>query len=119
MIIGLNRYQDAARKFAIYPQSGPNLGIDSIRGVVYTALGLAGEVGELADKIKRVLRDDNDVISPGRHSALVSELGDVLWYVAMCAHELGCSLEEVANLNIAKLQYRLDNGTLRGSGDER
>lgn len=115
----LNDYQAAARVYAIYPQLGPNLGIESIRGVVYCALGMTGEAGEFCDKIKKVLRDDEDVITPERHEALVAELGDVLWYVANCAVELGVDLQEVAVRNLEKLGSRKVRNQLRGSGDNR
>lgn len=118
-MLDIDEYQTLAREFAVYPKTGPNLGIDSIRGVVYCSLGMVGEAGEFCDKIKKVLRDDGDEITPERHAALVLELGDVLWYVANAAFELRISMEEVARLNLHKLQSRKERGRLQGSGDER
>ncbi len=104
-------YQKESRKTAIYPNKDNNF--------VYPVLGLAGEVGEVAEKVKKVFRDDGGVISDERKVALKGELGDVLWYVAQLATELGLSLEDVAKGNIEKLFSRKERGTLKGSGDTR
>jgi len=104
-------YQKESRKTAIYPNSGNNF--------VYPVLGLAGEVGEVAEKVKKAFRDDGGVMSDERKAALRGELGDVLWYVAQVATELGLSLEDVAKGNIEKLFSRKERGTLHGDGDTR
>jgi NTP pyrophosphatase (non-canonical NTP hydrolase) len=88
-----------------------------ISGLLYTSLGLTGEAGEFADKVKKVLRDDNGEIR--NRKALLHELGDVLWYVTQSAQELGSTLEDVAAMNITKLDARQKNGTIGGSGDDR
>jgi NTP pyrophosphatase (non-canonical NTP hydrolase) len=103
-------YQDAARATAIYPGQGNNAGL------LYVTLGLAGESGEFANKLKKVLRDGPTVDT---QEDLVAEPGDVLWYVASAASELGVSLADVAELNLDKLRGRFEAGTLRGSGDDR
>ena len=77
----LNAYQDAARRTAAYPQVGQN--------PIYPTLGLTGEAGEVADKVKKVLRDRQGVFDPQTREAIKLELGDVLWYVAQVASELG------------------------------
>lgn len=82
--------------------------------LTYTALGLCGESGEYAEKVKKELRDG----TYDREGA-VKELGDVLWYVARAARANGVTLEEVARLNMAKLLDRRDRGVLGGSGDAR
>jgi NTP pyrophosphatase (non-canonical NTP hydrolase) len=82
-------------------------------------LGLVGESGEVADKIKKILRDKNAELSEDDRQALVKELGDVLWYVAVLADYLGVTLEELADSNIDKLFKRRDEGKLSGSGDNR
>ena len=84
----LNAYQDAARSTAAYPHVGQN--------PIYPTLGLTGEAGEVADKVKKVLRDREGVFDPEAREAIKLELGDVLWYVAQLARELGYDLEEVA-----------------------
>ena len=112
--MNLNEYQDLASRTAIYPDQGIAWG-----GLIYCALKLNGEAGEVADKVGKSIRDDGGLISDKRRAALILELGDVLWYVANMARELGASLDEVANKNLAKLAARKEQGTLRGDGDDR
>lgn len=82
-------------------------------------LGLVGETGEIADKFKKMYRDNNGEISEQQIADMKKELGDVLWYVAVVGAYLGLSLEEIAELNLEKLQDRKSRGVLRGSGDNR
>jgi NTP pyrophosphatase (non-canonical NTP hydrolase) len=84
----------------------------------YFALGL-GESGEVQDTFKKVLRDDEGVITPTKLDDLIKELGDTLWYVARMASELGVDLSEVATCNIQKLESRKARNTIGGSGDNR
>lgn len=107
----LNSYQQSARTTARYPDVGAN--------PIYPTLGLSGEAGEVADKVKKVLRDRGGVFDATVREELKLELGDVLWYVAQLASELGPSLEEVAEANLAKLASRAARGRLSGSGDHR
>ncbi|MEK7097775.1 MAG: nucleoside triphosphate pyrophosphohydrolase family protein [Patescibacteria group bacterium] len=104
-------YQKLSRKTAIYPDAGHNF--------IYPTLGLAGESGEVAEKIKKVLRDHGGVIDDVKKQEIAKELGDVLWYVAQIASELGLSLDEIADLNIEKLYSRLERDKISGSGDSR
>src|SRR5512145_116642 len=106
----LNDYQQAARRTAIYAER---------HRVVYPALGLASEAGEVCGKIKKVLRDEGGDLRRAPVGALKDELGDVLWYVAVLAADLGLSLDEVAAHNLAKLTSRQQRGRLGGEGDER
>jgi len=85
--------------------------------VMYYGLGLASEAGEVAGDIKKLLRDSSGDICRDRIGRIESELGDVLWYVAMIATTLGISLDEVAAGNVAKLRQRAENGTITGRGD--
>jgi NTP pyrophosphatase (non-canonical NTP hydrolase) len=87
--------------------------------LIYSALGLAGEAGEFSEKIKKVLRDENGAIISVRRAKLRDELGDVLWYLAKAARELGISLEEVARANLRKIYSRKKRGKISGSGDYR
>ena len=87
--------------------------------MVYFALALCGESGEFADHVKKMKRDDNDVLTDDRVIALAKELGDLLWYIAVCADRLGFKLEEIAEMNIEKLTKRKKKGTIKGSGDNR
>ena len=82
-------------------------------------LGLAGEAGEVEDKVKKILRDDNAQLTPEKRESLLKELGDTLWYVATIARYLDAPLEEIAEQNIAKLQSRLERHKISGSGDDR
>ena len=107
----LSDYQARSRATAVYPGAGENL--------VYPALGLCGESGEVAEKVKKAIRDDGGVLTPERRDALADELGDVLWYVAQVATEAGLDLGEVAAGNLAKLRSRQERAVLQGSGDSR
>ncbi len=104
-------YQKLSRKTAIYPNKDNNF--------VYPTLGLAGESGEVAEKIKKILRDNKGVADDSRKQELQKELGDVLWYVSQLATELGLSLDEIASLNIDKLYSRFDRNKISGEGDNR
>ena len=110
----LDEYQQGALQTARYP--------DGVR-VLYPALKLAGEAGEVAEKLGKLMRDAG--WTPGapfdeaQREALAKELGDVLWYVAVLARDLGLPLQEVARLNLAKLADRAARGVISGSGDER
>jgi len=86
-------------------------------GISYTALGLVGEAGEVANKVKKILRGDYE--AEAIRDDLSKELGDVLWYVAMVAREFNLDLEEIAEANLEKLASRKERGVLKGSGDER
>jgi NTP pyrophosphatase (non-canonical NTP hydrolase) len=107
----LNEYQEAALDTAVYPNQGANF--------AYPALGLAGEAGEVADKLKKVLRDNGGVLTDSVRDAVAKELGDVLWYVSVLAHEMDYSLEEIAQTNLDKLASRQERGVITGSGDNR
>jgi NTP pyrophosphatase (non-canonical NTP hydrolase) len=104
-------YQEKSRKTALYPNKDNNF--------IYPTLGLAGEAGEVAEKIKKVIRDKDGVIDDETKEMIKKELGDVLWYVSQLATELGLSLDDVAESNIKKLYDRMERGKLRGSGDNR
>lgn len=104
-------YQSGSRVTAVYPGAGASL--------LYPTLGLCGEAGEVAEKVKRMMRDDGGVLTAARRLALAAELGDVLWYVAQVATEAGLSLDAVATDNLAKLSSRAERSALTGDGDER
>jgi NTP pyrophosphatase (non-canonical NTP hydrolase) len=109
--MNFKEYQERSRKTAIYPD------IDS--NYIYPTLGLLGESGEIAEKIKKVMRDDNNIINPEKKEEIKKELGDVLWYLSQIASELNISLEDVAYKNIEKLNSRLKRNVIKGSGDNR
>lgn len=85
----------------------------------YLTIGLVGEAGELANKIKKVFRDDNGIVSEARKAEIEQELGDVLWYIAQLATDFDLTLSDIAQSNLDKLLSRQNRGTLHGSGDIR
>ncbi len=106
----LNEYQQHALETAIYPEN---------RRILYPTLGLTGEAGEVADKVKKVIRDGHEEFSPEKRLEIVKEIGDVLWYCATLSRDLGYDLEQVAQMNIDKLRSRRERDLLHGSGDNR
>jgi len=108
--MNLNEYQQAARRTAIYAEQ---------HRVIYPALGLASEAGEVVGKVKKVLRDQGGDFASAPLEAIKDELGDVLWYVAVLAGDLGLSLDEIAAANLGKLTSRKERGRLSGGGDRR
>lgn len=104
-------YQLKVRQSAFYPNIGSNLS--------YPCLGLAGETGEVCDKIKKIIRDKKGVIGAEDVEEIKKELGDVLFYLAAQAWELGITLDSVAKGNIDKIADRQKRGKLKGSGDNR
>lgn len=106
-----NDYQTSSRKTAMYPDTGKNY--------VYPTLGLCGETGEIAEKVKKVLRDKNGVMDDATRELIKLELGDVLWYVSQLATEFGYSFDDIAQANLDKLASRQARNQLGGSGDVR
>lgn len=107
-----NDYQRHTDDTAIYPDAGNG-------NFIYPALGLCGEAGEVAERIKKVLRDANGHMTLDRKTGLLNELGDVLWYVARLAREIGIPLDYIAEYNIKKLSSRKERNVLHGSGSNR
>jgi NTP pyrophosphatase (non-canonical NTP hydrolase) len=110
---GLNAYQQDAAKTAVYPGRGTDAGLQ------YVALGLCGEAGEVAEKVKKIMRDDGGVMSEEKRQAIAKESSDVLWYLAELCTQIGYDLGEIGIINIKKLRDRQDRGVLSGSGDDR
>lgn len=106
----LNEYQQRALETAIYPEQSR---------IVYPTLGLTGEAGEVADKVKKVIRDTHGEFTPEKKQEIMKEIGDVLWYCATLSHDLGYDLEEVARTNVEKLRSRMERHRITGSGDNR
>jgi len=105
-----NSYQRIAKTTAIYPAT---------HKILYPALGLAGEAGEVANKVKKLVRDGTSSLPKEWKEQIGSEIGDVLWYCAVLADDLGISLGKIASQNEIKLQNRKKKGTISGSGDTR
>lgn len=108
--LSLNEYQQIALETAVYPKE---------YNIVYPALGMAGEAGEVADKVKKVIRDNNADFSTLKCEEIALEIGDVLWYCAVLAARIGYRLDTIARMNNRKLKSRQLRGKLGGSGDNR
>ncbi len=104
-------YQKLARETAMYSGAGSNF--------AYPALGLCGEAGEVAEKVKRIVRDGRKEATAEEIKEISKEIGDVLWYLANLAAELGLEFDSIACENIEKLKSRRERGVLHGSGDNR
>ena len=107
--MNFNDYQDQANDLAIYPNESR---------LVYPALGLTGEAGEVADKIKKIIRDKR-TLDVQERIEIAKEVGDVLWYVAAMARDLGVDMDTMARMNLDKLRDRAKRGVVGGSGDNR
>jgi NTP pyrophosphatase (non-canonical NTP hydrolase) len=106
----INEYQEKAVSTAIYGEE---------HKIVYPMLGLCGETGEVAEKIKKVLRDNNGNFTIDKKVEIAKELGDVMWYVSALARDLGYPLNEITDINLDKLASRRDRGKIQGNGDNR
>ncbi len=108
-----NEYQQTANKTATYSKN------DQEYKLMYLSLGLAGETGEVIEKIKKIIRNDGAVVSEEKKHLLMHELGDVLWYLSQMAKELDVSFDEVAAANLQKLADRAARGAIKSEGDTR
>ena len=106
----LNEYQKKALETAVYPQEYK---------ITYPSLGMNGEAGEVADKVKKVIRDNGGVFTNENRYEIAKEIGDVLWYCATLANDIGFDLETIGQMNYNKLHSRQVRGVLGGSGDNR
>jgi NTP pyrophosphatase (non-canonical NTP hydrolase) len=109
--MNFDEYQKLASETAIYPRIGNN--------VYYPALAMAGESGEVCNKISKIMRDHDDIITDEMKLELEKELGDVLWNLSQLATELDLSLDEIATNNLRKLKSRKDRNKIHGRGDNR
>ena len=106
----LDMYQQVAKSTAIYPRE---------QAIIYPTLGLTGEAGEVANKVKKIIRDDGNKINEGLVQEISAEIGDCLWYISVLADDIGIKLSDIANANLVKLANRKEKGTIHGSGDKR
>ena len=109
-ISDLDMYQQVAKTTAIYPRE---------QAIIYPTLGLTGEAGEVANKVKKIIRDDGNKINEGLVQEISAEIGDCLWYISILADDIGIKLSDIANANLEKLANRKKKGTIHGSGDTR
>ena len=104
-MVDFNSYQRSAVTTAIYPDQ---------HKITYPALGMAGEAGEVANKVKKIMRDGTF-----DREAIADEVGDCLWYIAALSRDLNINMHDLAMKNLEKLYGRKARGTLQGSGDKR
>jgi NTP pyrophosphatase (non-canonical NTP hydrolase) len=109
-ISDLDMYQKVALTTAIYPRE---------QAIIYPTLGLTGEAGEVANKVKKIIRDGSNSKDEKLVSEIKAEIGDCLWYIAVLADDFNIKLSDIASANIEKLALRQKNNTIHGSGDDR
>ena len=109
-ISDLDMYQQVAKTTAIYPRE---------QAIIYPTLGLTGEAGEVANKVKKIIRDGSNKNDEKLVSEIKAEIGDCLWYIAVLADDFNIKLSDIASTNIEKLANRQKKGTIHGSGDTR
>ena len=113
--MNFDEYQKKASKYDLAEATADLKAV----GFIEKVLGLVGEAGETADKIKKILRDKDGVVSEEDRELIIKELGDTLWYIAAISRYLEVNLSEVANGNITKLEDRYQRNKLHGEGDKR
>jgi len=109
-ISDLDMYQQVAKTTAIYPRE---------QAIIYPTLGLTGEAGEVANKVKKIIRDGTIENHESLIQEISAEIGDCLWYISVLADDIGVKLSDIANNNLIKLANRKEKGTIHGSGDKR
>ena len=109
-ISDLDMYQQVAKTTAIYPRE---------QAIIYPTLGLTGEAGEVANKVKKIIRDGTNKNNENLVQEISAEIGDCLWYISVLADDIGVKLSDIANSNLEKLENRKKKGTIPGSGDDR
>jgi NTP pyrophosphatase (non-canonical NTP hydrolase) len=109
-ISDLDMYQQVAKTTAIYPRE---------QAIIYPTLGLTGEAGEVANKVKKIIRDGSNSKDEKLVSEIKAEIGDCLWYIAVLADDFNIKLSDIASANLEKLAIRKKNNTIHGSGDNR
>jgi NTP pyrophosphatase (non-canonical NTP hydrolase) len=108
----LDEYQKRALQTAVFND-------DEFKDTAHWVFGITGEAGEIAEKMKKIIRDKDGIINKADKQELVKEVGDVLWYLAVFAKQLNVSFEEIGRVNLDKLQSRKDRDVIKGSGDNR
>lgn len=106
----IKEYNEFISKTKFYPKR---------RNIEYPAWGICGEAGEVAEKIKKTIRDNNEVFDDERKKAILKELGDVLWYVVATAQDMDYDFEDIIHANMTKVTKRIETNTQHGEGDNR
>lgn len=119
-IIDIDLIYDAVKTFEDYDKIAMENEVwPKEHHLIFPALGITGEAGEVAEKVKKILRDKGGKIDDTDELEIVKELGDVLWYLTAMAHDLGYTLQEVAEENIQKIRSRRERDKIHGNGDNR
>lgn len=113
MGMDFDEYEKLARRTATFT------GKQKEYQLLYLTLGVAGEAGEIAEKIKKALRNDEGIVSDEKKEELKHEIGDVLWYLSQLSRTLGFNFSEAAEANITKLESRAKRGVIKSFGDNR
>lgn len=111
----LSDYQKRTTETAVYPGARQK----NLIGLLYSSIGAGNEAGEILGKVKKVLRDDDLIVTDEKRVAIADEVGDVLWYLGQVTDQLGLDLGAIAESNLAKLADRKARGVIGGSGDNR
>jgi len=109
--VNFREYKKKSRETAVYQNLGKNY--------IYPLLGLAGETGEVVEKFKKLLRNNDGVIDKEFIESIKKELGDVLWYISQISTELDIELDDIAETNIKKLKSRMERNVIKSYGDDR
>jgi len=115
-VITLKEYQHRAQQTCVVPADRP---LGDVAGTAYPMLGLVEEIGEIAGKLKRVVREGGGIITPEVRADLTREIGDALWYLGRLSGILGISLQVAAEENLKKVEDRFARGVVKGEGDNR
>ncbi len=105
--------------FNTYQEQAMSTRTENTVKIVYPVLGLVGEAGEVANKVKKVIRDNGGKVTSEMQASLGFELGDILWYISALADDLGLTLEAIAEANLYKLASRKERDAIKGDGDNR
>lgn len=123
--MNFEKFEKMVDKTAVYRavgwkiENGSAIANGGLFNLFYAALGLTGEAGEVANKVKKIYRDNGGTLSEEKRMELVGELGGVAWYLAALAQELGVTLDEVFQYNYDQITDRQERGVIQGSGDNR
>lgn len=109
-MIDIDNYQKECKKTAIYPTE---------YSVIYPVIGMCGETGEVAEKIKKIIRDKNSIFDETSKIEIMKELGDVMWYISNIATDLNVNMSDILTMNLDKIQSRQSRNKIHGSGDNR
>jgi NTP pyrophosphatase (non-canonical NTP hydrolase) len=119
-LLMMDTYKTKMKEFDVYQMFAMETAkLSGSMKINYPTMGLCGESGEVAEKVKKVYRDNKGIFTHDKAEEIAKELGDVLWNLAVLSHEMGFKLSDVAQMNVDKLNSRIERNTLHGNGDNR